>query len=544
MGIPHRILIVDDNATNLLSFKTILSILPVVADTVLSGSDALNLAKSHTYSLVLLDIQMPDMDGFETLTHLRALPGHEFTPIILISAVYTEDQDKLKGIQTGAVDFIPKPVNPDLLRAKVQVFLDLEENRFKLNSVIEELEIRNRLLSEEIAKGIQIADELEIARAKAEKASEYKSRLLVNMSHEIRTPVNSILGFADLIINPSVSSADKEKYLGYVSRSSQNLLFLIDEILEHSRLEAGEVKIVLRPTNIANLCHELLDFFENSKLPEGKEKIPFELEMDPNIHFHHLFTDGQRLRQILSNLISNAFKYTSSGRISFGFQHTGNEVEFFVKDTGIGVSPEDITEIFNRFKRAESRPDSLANGTGLGLSISKNLVELLGGKIWVTSESGVGSEFRFSLPVVDPNIPASTTISPEPADFKNDIDWSKETILIAEDEELNFLMLQESLRASGVKILWAKTGPESINLVSEHPEIKLVLMDIRLPGLDGYQATRLIKSLRPDLPIIIQTALALSDERNESKNSGGDDYITKPINRRMLIEKMSIYLTP
>ncbi len=539
---PHRILIVDDNKANLLGFKTIINMMLVEIDTAASGFEAIRLAEKIQYALILLDIQMPDMDGFETLEKLRQLPHHEYTPIILISAVYTEDQYKIKGIKTGAVDFLPKPVNPDILRAKVRVFLDLEENRNKLNSLVEELKIKNRLLTEEIRKGEQITRELEIARAKAERASEYKSRLLVNMSHEIRTPVNSILGFADLIINPSVCTSDKEKYLRYVGNSSQNLLFLIDEILEHSRLEAGELKINVSPVEISGLCSELLDSFETIKWQTGKEKIELKLEIDP-AHPNLIFnTDSHRLRQVLSNLLNNAFKYTHSGAVSFGYHLAGAEIEFFVKDTGIGVADEDVAQIFNRFKRADNQDDINTSGTGLGLSISKNIIELMGGKIWVTSHAGEGSEFHFTLPLDQ----SSISTYPEPEiityDVHVDSEWQDKTILIAEDEQLNFLLLQETLRLSGVRIIWAKTGSESIDLVNAHPEIDLVLMDIRMPEVDGYQATRMIREIRPDLPVIIQTAYALSDDRNKSLKEGGDEYITKPINRLLLLKTMAKYL--
>jgi signal transduction histidine kinase len=430
----------------------------------------------------------------------------------------------------------------DFLRAKVQVFLHLEANRTKLNTLIGEFKIKNRLLTEEIEKSIRIIRELEIARAKAEKANEYKTQLLVNMSHEIRTPVNSILGFADLITNPTVNAKDKEKYLQYVSNSSQNLLFLIDEILEHSWLEAGELKINVSPVDINGLCFELLDTFENIKLRTGKSKISFNLEIDSSVPNLLLNTDHQRLRQVLSNLINNAFKYTDSGQVSLGFKLKNTKIEFFVKDSGIGIAAEDITEIFNRFKRAESQTELKASGTGLGLSISKNIIELLGGKIWVKSELGKGSEFRFTLPLTEPDSATDYTSQPSKIDLPSDLDWSSKTILIAEDEELNFLLLQENLRITGINILWAKTGRESIELVTNHPEIDMVLMDIRMPDLDGYQATRKIKSLRPGLPLIIQTAYTLTDKKNKSVREGCDEFMTKPINRLVLLTKMSLYL--
>ncbi|MFA6125945.1 MAG: response regulator [Bacteroidales bacterium] len=538
----HHILIVDDNKLNLIGLKTILNPIPVKVDMAESGSAALTMAGSNRYSLVLLDVQMPEMDGFETLIRLRMIPQHEFTPVILHSAVYTEDQFKIKGIQTSAVDFIPKPFNPDVLKAKVRVFLNLEENRAKMESLIEELKIKNELLNLEIQKGIQVAKELEVARSEAEKASEYKSQLLVNMSHEIRTPVNSILGFADLITNPSISQQEKEKYLRYVSTSSHNLLFLIDEILEQSRLEAGELKINIAPADLKDLCAELWDYFENIKQQTGKDNISLNLEIRSSSQKVLINTDRQRLRQVLSNLLNNAFKYTHSGQISFGFLIKDSELEFFVKDSGIGISPDDITRIFNRFKRAENHSEARTSGTGLGLSISKNLVELLGGRIWVESELDKGSVFRFTLPLIPVTKLHETTFQLQEAEFTDSLTWPGKTLLVAEDERLNFLLMQEILKPTGINILWATTGREAIQKVTDHREIDLVLMDIRMPDIDGYQATQMIRSIRPSLPLIILTAYAVDAEKNRRLIEVSNEFITKPINRIDLLRKMSLYL--
>jgi two-component system, sensor histidine kinase len=542
MGLPRRVLIVDDNPANLITLKCILDPVDVTIDTAISGFEALRLADDHSYSLVLLDIQMPEMDGFETLTQLRRLPSHHFTPIILISAVYTEDQHKIKGLETGAIDFIPKPVNPDFLRAKVRVFLDLEENRTKLNFLIDELKLKNTQLTNEIEKGIQIARELELAKAKADRANEYNSQLLVNMSHEIRTPVNSILGFADLITNPGVNDEDKKKYLQYIGSSSQNLLFLIDEILEHSRFEAGGISINITTVEIVSFCKELFASFQELNRISNKGSLAFSLDLDQEIEECHLYTDSQRLRQILSNLLNNAFKYTINGAVKFGFKLKETDIQFFIIDSGIGIPNENINEIFDRFKRVPGSQESLINGSGLGLFISKNLIELLGGHIWVRSEYGIGSEFWFSIPLKKAETGKRAIMEHSDTHLPDNIDWKSKTILIAEDEELNFLFLKECLRQTGVKIIWAKTGRESIEMASENPNIDLVLMDIRMPDIDGFQATKKIKSIRPHLPLIIQTACTLSDESKRSRKEGCDEFITKPINRVLLLTTISIYL--
>jgi signal transduction histidine kinase len=538
-----KILIVDDNETNLYSLNKILSRLPVEIDTALSGFAAIDMARNHHYSLALVDIQMPEMDGFETMQRFRETPGHDLTPIILVSAIYTEDQYKIKGIETGAVDFIPKPVNPDILRGKVKVFLELEQNRLKLNALIEELQQKNQQLKEEIRQRKQIEKDLKIAKVAAEKTSEVKGRLLVNMSHEIRTPVNSILGFADLLTNPTISQDDKAKYLRYVSSSSHNLLFLLDEILEHSRLESGEMEIKTDQCNIVELCSEINESFNRIKNQSGKTEIKILFDQPSEGEPSFIITDSQRIRQVLSNLLNNSMKYTNEGSIHFGYHSDKEKIEFYVRDTGIGIAPEDIEGIFSRFKRAENQPGRTASGTGLGLAICKTIVEKMGGRIWVESEMNVGSVFKFSLPLNLGDSTAITQSQRKPYEEVPEPEWPDKTILIAEDEELNFLFLREALKPTRIKIHWAKNGHESIELIKDHSEIELVLMDIKMPDMDGYEATRAIKSIRPSVPVIIQTAFALSDEKAKSLKQGGDDFITKPINRQLLLKTLSRFLT-
>jgi len=540
-SIPE-ILLVDDNETNIYSLTKILDRLPVKLLSALSGKEALILAGKHNFTLALVDIQMPDMDGFETLKRLRSTPNHDQLPVILISAIYTEDQYRIKGMATGAVDFIPKPVSPEIIRAKVKVFLELEQQKRQLNQLVAELKKKNKQLAAEIKNRKKIESELRKARAKAEKNSEIKNQLLVNMSHEIRTPVNSILGFADLITNPDIEDVDKERYVHYVSHSSQNLLFLIDEILDHSRLEAGELKIVTGPCCIHDLLAELYEAFEKIKDQSDKNNINLILELAKTDKKLTIQTDCQRLRQIISNLLNNALKYSKEGEIRFGMEPKGNHIEFWVHDTGVGIAKEDLDNIFDRFKRIENISDLKASGTGLGLSLCKNLVTLLGGTIRVTSKPNVGSEFRFSLPMK-----MSTTeeaVHEDDEITQDTIDWSAHTLLIAEDEEMNFMFLQEALKVTGIHIVWAKNGSEAVEMVKNTPEIDVVLMDIKMPDMDGYQATAKVKSFNPSIPVIIQTAMALTDNqgKTDAQNADFDDFITKPISRTTLIKILSHFL--
>ena len=538
MASTRKILIIDDNKANLFSLRKILEKLGVIIHTAISGYEGLDLSEKNHYSLVLLDIQMPEMDGFETLRRMRDSAKNRYVPVILISAIFTEDQYKIKGIQTGAVDFIPKPVNPEIIRAKVKILLELEEHKESLKTLVAELEIKNKQLKKEISKRKKVEADLRKSKAKAEKTSEIKSQILVNMSHEIRTPVNSILGFADLIANTAIPTDDKERYVRYVSSSSQNLLFLIDEILDHSRIEAGEFKINTAPCRVSDILIELHESFNRIKTQLGKTEIGIFIHQPK--HELIIQTDPQRLRQVLVNLLSNAIKYTKKGQIDFGCEVHNDLIRFYVKDTGIGITSDEVENVFSRFIRVESQDSLQSQGTGLGLFIAKKIIQLMGGKIGVNSTFNKGSEFFFTLPYIPVDIKELDTPGNSIEQIE-DPDWSEFSLVIAEDEEMNFLFLQEALRATNVNILWAKNGQEAVDIsLDEDPD--LILMDVKMPDMNGFEAIKLIKDKKPGMNIIIQTAFSKSDDELKKGGNLYEDVITKPINRNMLIKTISRFL--
>jgi len=538
MASTRKILIIDDNKANLFSLRKILEKLGIIIHTAISGYEGLDLSEKNHYSLVLLDIQMPEMDGFETLSRMRASAKNKYVPVILISAIFTEDQYKIKGIQTGAVDFIPKPVNPEILRAKIKILLELEEHKESLKTLVAELETKNKQLKKEITKRKKVEADLRKAKAKAEKTSEIKSQILVNMSHEIRTPVNSILGFADLIANTAIPKDDKERYVRYVSSSSQNLLFLIDEILDHSRIEAGEFKINTTPCRVSDILFELLESFNRIKTQLDKTEIDISIHQPK--HELIIQTDPQRLRQVLVNLLSNAIKYTKKGQIDFGCEVHNDVIRFYVKDTGIGITSDEVENVFSRFIRVESQDSLQSQGTGLGLYIAQKIIQLMDGKIGVNSTFNKGSEFFFTIPYIPVDIKELYT--PENSTEQiEDPDWSEFSLVIAEDEEMNFLFLQEALRATNVNILWAKNGQEAVD-ISLDKDPDLILMDVKMPDMNGFEAIKLIKDKKPGLNIIIQTAFSKSDDELKKGGNLYEDVITKPINRNMLIKTISRFL--
>ncbi len=538
MDVSKKILIIDDNEANLFSLKKILEKAELQIHTALSGIDGLRLACKNRYSLILLDIQMPVMDGFETLEKLRETELNTYTPVILISAIFTEDQYKIRGIKTGAVDFIPKPVNPEIIRAKVKVFITLEDQKYQLEDLVNELEKKNKLLKSEIKKRKKIENDLRIAKQNAERISDMKSKFLSNMSHEIRTPVNSILGFANLISNPQISEQDKERYVRYVSNSSQNLLFLINEILDHSRIEAGELKITYSNIDLDDLITELFESFTQIKKQMGKDNLKLIVETQDDA-VRYCKSDLQRIRQVLINFLSNAVKYTEKGEIRFGYQAVKDKVRFYVRDTGLGIDKTSLESIFSRFTRIENEDNLSSQGTGLGLSIASRIIDLLDGDIGCSSELNVGSEFFFTIPFIAgemlPKHEPSVTIDIE------DPDWSKYTILIAEDEEMNFLFLKEALRSTGIQILWAENGIQAVEqTIQKNPN--LVLMDVKMPDMNGFEAIKQIRNSNPAVPIVIQTAFAKNDDGLADFEETFDDFITKPINRTVLLKTLDKFL--
>ncbi len=375
-------------------------------------------------------------------------------------------------------------------------------------------------------------------REKAQRSDRLKSAFLANMSHEIRTPMNSILGFSQLL-EGEISPDERRNYIRIINDNSIYLLQLIEDIIDISKIEAEQIEVFPREFKLVELFEELKSIFLQALIKEEKTQI----SLDYTIEHENLVirTDKTRLKQILTNLLTNAVKFTQQGRIEFGCRINGTWLDFYARDTGIGIAPEHHKEIFERFFKVEhTGPGRIYRGTGIGLAISRNLVELLGGKIWVNSEPGKGAEFCFRLPHLVPlesEHKEKTTETPLPG-----FNWRGKTILVAEDEISNFMFLKEVLKKTGVTILWARDGAEAVEQARQHPEIGLVLMDIKMPVLNGLDATRQIKSFRKELPVIAQTAYAMEGDEAKSREAGCNDYLSKPIRKDDLLKKVSDYL--
>jgi PAS domain S-box-containing protein len=395
-----------------------------------------------------------------------------------------------------------------------------------------------QLLRKQNEEYIILNEEIRIAKEKAEESDRLKTAFLANMSHEIRTPMNGIIGFSTMLADPFLPLDTREAYLKIVNSSCDQLLHVVNDIIDISKVEAGQIDLYESAFELKELLDEIISFYLNDAGEKGVEMIlnPLSKKL---LTGSWIISDRTKLRQVLDNLLSNAVKFTDSGTIVLRCELIDNSLQFEIEDTGIGIQPELQKAVFERFWQVESSYTKKYGGTGLGLSISKAFVEKMGGEIWVNSELGKGSTFRFRLPY-KPFAAKSTKEATTPQVNRNLSIKDDITVLIVEDEEINWLFLKEILKEK-VKTIHAANGQMTLECLRKHPEISIVLMDIKLPDINGLELTRMIKSINNNLTVIAQTAYALSTDREKAIEAGCSDYITKPILREDLLNLISVY---
>lgn len=385
----------------------------------------------------------------------------------------------------------------------------------------------------DITERKKVEEELIRAKDKAEESDRLKTAFLHNISHEIRTPMNAIVGFSTLLSEPDGDVQSRQSYTEIIMQSSDHLLSIITDIVDISNIEANLVKAVKNDVNVNTI---LKSVFNKYCLQAARMNLELSFFPDLSDSDAVILTDGTKLTQILSNLVNNAFKFTAEGFIRFGYLVKNDFLEFYVTDTGIGIPEEHYSLIFDRFYKVENSKSSMFEGTGLGLAISKAYVELIGGRIWVSSEVGTGSSFFFTIPFHKQNTKVGNMTKDS---VQKDYDFPERiTILVAEDVDSNFKLIQFFLSKSNVNILRAKDGKEAVAKVSSE-KIDLVLMDIKMPVMDGYTATKIIRETNKNIPIIAQTAYA--DDNDVAMGCGCSSFISKPFDRHGLLKAIRAF---
>ena len=386
-------------------------------------------------------------------------------------------------------------------------------------------------IQKDITKRKQIEEELVQAVERAEESDRLKSAFLANMSHEIRTPMNGILGFAELLKKPSLTSDEMHEYIQAIQISGDRMLNTINSIVDLSRIESGLIEIDIKETNV----NEKIEFIHKFFKPECEDiGLKFTYSIGLPLKEALIKTDIEKVYGVLTNLIKNAIKFTAEGSIEFGYNNTGKHLEFFVIDTGVGISDDQHEIIFERFRQGSDMFNRDYEGSGLGLSICKSYVEMLGGKIWVESKKGMGSKFFFTIPY-DP-VSEECVATQEPNSLTNKTIWPENLkILIAEDDDISYSLLYKCLSDIASQLFRSTNGPEAVQMCKNNPEIDLILMDIQMPEMNGFDATQQIRHFNKGVIIIAQTAFGLQGDREKAIQAGCNDYIAKPIKRDELL---------
>ena len=511
-----KVLIVDDVQLNLDLMKEILSEQGYMIATAKNGKSAIAKAKAHKFDLILLDIILPDIDGFEVCAHLKSIPQTRDTPIIFLTAK-KEKESIIKGFQLGAVDYIPKPFSKEELLARVNFHLTLRKTQ----------------------------DELIRSKEMAEAAVKAKSTFLANMSHEIRTPMNGIVGMVDILKRTPLTTEQLE-FLDIIEISAENLLLILNDILDFTKIEAGQINIESIRFYLGYEVGEVIKLLKD-KVEQKNLKLSYHI--DPNVP-EMLIGDPLRLKQVLINLCNNSIKFTNDGFVKIRIEAISSSdnkirLKFEVEDSGIGISPENQLKLFKSFTQADASTTRKFSGTGLGLAISKNLVQLMNGDIGIISEEGKGSIFYFDseFGIIPQNLSVSEVNEISPLDLS----VTKLKILIVEDNIIIQKVATLNLNKMGHKVRVASNGIEAVDMF-KNEAFDMILMDIQMPEMDGVEATTIIRqwernnNTKNPIPIVAMTANSLQSDKEHFKSVGMNDYLGKPFNNAELahvVERIS-----
>jgi PAS domain S-box-containing protein len=461
---------------------------------------------------------------------------------------YGYSRDELKKMNVTDLDTLSEEqVKEEFEKARIKRKIQLKFKHRLRDGSIRDVEVYSSRIKafgkdvmhsivHDITEKVKMEHELIASKEKAEENDRLKTAFLHNISHEIRTPLNAIVGFSSFLNQPNLSIDKRKEFTDIISLSSEQLLSIITDIISVATLEAGQEKVHKKEIDINHIIGAVYEQFCIKSLYPN---IAIHYHSEIPDHLARIVTDGVKMIQVLTNLVGNALKYTREGKVEFSCAIKNNELYFRIEDTGIGIPKHLHSKIFDRFWQVDSTVTREFGGTGLGLAISKAYVELMGGSIWLDSEPGTGSVFHFTLPyepVMRSDHPGSEEM------IKNPEILSKKVILIAEDEINNFLLVREYLSKSVFTIIRVENGLDAVNMCKNRRDIDIILMDIKMPVMDGIEATRQIKIMKPEIPVIAITAYAYDTDKKRLLESGFDEYLPKPLKRESLLKMINQFL--
>lgn len=529
----QTILIVDDNPTNLEVLSETLTRSGYQVSVAIDGESAIEQVKYHLPALILLDIMMPGIDGFETCKRLKQNPVTRDIPIIFMTAL-TDTENKVRGFSLGAVDYITKPFQREEVLARVQV-------QIKLQNLSRTLEYQNKLLRSEIQQRESIEILLRQSKEEAEKANQAKSEFLANMSHEVRTPLNGILGYAQILQTSKNLTEKERKGLNIIHQCGTHLLTLINDVLDLSKIEARKMELYATSFHFSSFLQGVSEIFS---IRAEQKKIAFICQFDSELPTG-VYVDEKRLRQVLINLLGNALKFTDHGAVTFKVKLCGHrlgddsaravKIRFQVEDTGVGISSDYLEKIFMPFEQVGDL-NNQAQGTGLGLAISQKILALMDSGIHVNSKSGEGSIFWFDVELTEVAEWSQISRISQKGTMMG-FSGEPRKILVVDDRWENRSVAVNLLQPLGFEVVEAMNGKEGLEKAAEYKP-DLIIADLVMPVMDGFELIRQIRSdtLLKDTCIIASSASVFEAEQCASIAAGADEFLPKPISADSLLD--------